>query len=241
MHSTTIANLEVLPPEAAPMHPAPVAEITAINRYHNAAISAADEARTKAEEASHFALLAGTLLEDLRNSTPHGGWEGLFSHSDLTPNRNQIGKWFGFEFSSRTALKYIEVAKRIRLTQSMTTKAQKHLSAIASAPHIDEDAREFLNKLTKGQTLRQLYLDLDIITAPAPKEKPEKEKPDKPKLLKSTAQIKLEDARVWLDGWKNSFEIQLKSGGVDDLDRPGLLDLQEFLLTVRDRVNKRLK
>lgn len=223
------------------MHLGQLQDIAAINRYHNSAISAADEARSKAEQASHFALLAGTLLEDLRQSTPHGGWESLFSPSDLTPNRNQIGEWFGFEFSSRTALKYIEVAKRIRLGQSMTLKAQKHLATIASAPALDEEAREFLNKLTKGQTLRQLYLDLDIITAKPKAEKEDKPAPQKSRIPKSTDQIKLEDAREWLDGWKNSFESQLKSGGVDDLDGEGLLSLKEFISTVRDRINNRLK
>ena len=137
-----------------------------------------------------------------------------------------------------TALKYIEVAKRIRADRAMSGKAQKQLAAIASAPALDDEAREFLNNLTKGQTLRQLYLDLDIITAKA-KEKPEK--PDKPRLLKTPAQVKLEDARVWLYEWKCSFESQLKSGTLDDLDRPGLLELQEFIATVRDRVNNRLK
>ena len=199
----TAITIEVLPPETTTaMHPAPVAEIATINRYHQRATSAADEARTKAEEASHFALLAGTLLEDLRASTPHGEWGKLFKdRRNLTSNAAQIGECAAFDFSSDAAARYMEVAKRIRQGQSMTLKAQKHLAAIASAPTIDDDAREFLSKLTKGQTLRQLYLDLDIITAPA-KEKPDK--PAQPHIPKSEKQSRLEDAREMLQVWQDA-------------------------------------
>lgn len=239
MQTTTIA-VEVLAPEdTTPMHPAPVAEITTINRYHQAATSAADEARSKAEEASHYALLAGTLLEDLQQSSPHGEWGKLFNDSarrNLTSNDNH---GCHFDFSSETARKYIEVAKRIRADRAMSGKAQKQLAAIASAPALDDEAREFLNNLTKGQTLRQLYLDLDIITAKAPKEKPEK--PDKPRLLKTPAQVKLEDARESFFLWREQFEKCLRVGMLDDLDQPGLLEMKEFLAGARDRVNARLK
>ena len=236
--SSSLITVEVLPPDTAPMHLGQLQDIAAINRYHNSAISAADEARSKAEQASHFALLAGTLLEDLRQSTPHGGWESLFSPSDLTPNRNQIGEWFGFEFSSRTALKYIAVAKRIRLQRAMTLKAQKHLSAIASAPSIDEEAREFLSNLTKGQTLRQLYLDLDIITAKA---KAEPEKPAQPRIPKTEAQDRLEDAREMLQVWQDSWEKFVRLGYLDDLIPADLERLKDFQLGMGDRIKARLK
>ena len=138
-----------------------------------------------------------------------------------------------------TALKYIEVAKRIRAEQSMSGLAQKKLSAIASAPEITDDAREFLNKLTKGQTLRQLYLDLDIITAPAPKEKPEK--PSQPRIGKTEKQDRLEDARVAWFVWRESAEKMVKRGQLDDLDKTGLEEMKEFQGWLRDRINARLK
>lgn len=238
MNTTTISNLEVLPADTAPMHPAPVAEIATINRYHNAATSAADEARSKAEEASHFALLAGTLLEDLQASTAHGEWGKLFTGREgrlLTSNGNH---GCHFEFSSETARKYMEVAKRIRLSQAMSGKAQKHLAAIASAPHLDEDAREFLNKLTKGQTLRQLYLDLDIISSPA-KEKPEK--PAQPRIPKTEAQDRLEDAREMLQIWQDSWDKFVRQGYLDDLITADLHRLKEFHLGMGDRIKARLK
>lgn len=237
MPHTQSITVEVLPPESAPLHPAPVAEITAINNYHRRATGAAEAARSAAEEASHFALLAGTLLEDLKASTPHGEWGKLFS-GRKNPNSAQIGECAEFDFSLDTASRYIEVAKRIRLDQSLSGKAQKTLAAIASAPQIDDEAREFLNKLTKGQTLRQLYLDLDIITAPA-KDKPAK--PEAPRIKKSEAQAKLEDAREWSHTWQKSFETQVKIGGLDDLDRDGLEALKDFIAIARDKVNARLK
>jgi hypothetical protein len=238
MTPTQSITVEVLLPESASTHLAPVAEITAINNYHRRATGAAEAARAHAEEASHFALLAGTLLEDLQASTAHGEWGKLFTDAGRRLGDSNANHGCHFDFSSETARKYIEVAKRIRLDQSLSGKAQKQLAAIASAPQIDEDAREFLNKLTKGQTLRQLYLDLDIITAPAKTPNPDKDA--KPKVRKSAAQVKLEDAREWSHTWQCSFEKQVKIGGLDDLDRQGLEDLKEFIATARDRVNKRL-
>lgn len=238
MTHTTIANLEVLPPDTTAMHPAPIAEIATINRYHQRATSAADEARTKAEEASHFALLAGTLLEDLQISTAHGEWGKLFTDSGTRLLGSNANHGSHFDFSSRTALKYIEVAKRIRAEQSMSGIAQKKLAAIASAPEIDDDAREFLSKLTKGQTLRQLYLDLDIITAPA-KAKPEK--PAQPRIGKTEKQDRLEDAREMIQVWQDAWEKIVRDGYLDDLIPADLQRLKEFHLGMGDRIKARLK
>ena len=236
----TAITIEVLPPETTTaMHPAPIAEIATINRYHQRATSAADEARTKAEEASHFALLAGTLLEDLRATTPHGEWGKLFTdRRNLTSNAAQIGQCAAFDFSSDAAARYIEVAKRIRAERSMSGLAQKKLSAIASAPEIDDDAREFLSKLTKGQTLRQLYLDLDIITSPA-KAKPEK--PAQPRIGKTEKQDRLEDAREMIQVWQDAWEKIVRDGYLDDLIPVDLQRLKEFHLGMGDRIKARLK
>lgn len=222
-------------------HPVPLAEISAINNYHRRATTAADAARQKAEEASHFALLAGTLLEDLHASTPHGEWGKFFPSAAyrLTSNANQNGEWLAFEFSEETARKYIEVAKRIRMERSMSQKSQKQLKAIAAEPELDDTARSFLNKLTEGQTLRQLYLDLDIITAKPKEAKPAK--PETPRLIKTETQLRLEDAREAIFLWQEAFEKHVKRGTLDDLDKPGLLELKEFIAGARDRVNARLR
>lgn len=237
MINTEISNLEVLPPDTTAMHPAPVTEIAAINRYHHRATSAADDARAKAEEASHFALLAGTLLEDLQASTAHGEWGKLFVDRK-SPNAAQIGECAAFDFSVDTARRYIEVAKRIRAEQSLSGIAQKKLSAIASAPEITDDGREFLNKLTKGQTLRQLYLGLDIITATA-KAKPDK--PAQPRIGKTEKQDRLEDAREMIQVWQDAWEKIVRDGYLDDLIPADLQRLKEFHLGMGDRIKARLK
>ena len=242
--SSSQITVEVLPPDTALIPTYATLSVTEINQFHRRATGAAEAARRLSEEACHLALLAGPRLEQLRDSTPHGQWGTYFTgrkNLNLTSNSAQIGECAEFEFSQDTAARYMEAAKRIRMEQSMSGVAQKKLIAIADAPELDESGREFLNKLTEGRTLRQLYLDLEIITAKPKAEKEDKPAPQKSRIPKSTDQIKLEDAREWLDGWKNSFESQLKSGGVDDLDGEGLLSLKEFISTVRDRINNRLK
>lgn len=72
-------------------------------------------------------------------------------------------------------------------------------------------------------------------------------KPPKPVLMNlvpvtmSPQQLALEDAREAFHLWREAFEKLLRQGSLDDLDKPGLLQLKEFAATVRDRVNARLK
>ncbi len=57
----------------------------------------------------------------------------------------------------------------------------------------------------------------------------------------SPEQLALEDAREAFHLWREAFEKLLRQGSLEDLDKPGLLELKEFAATVRDRVNARLK
>jgi len=72
-------------------------------------------------------------------------------------------------------------------------------------------------------------------------------KPEKPALINpvpftmSPEQLALEDAREAFHLWREAFEKLLRQGSLEDLDKPGLLELKEFAATVRDRVNARLK
>lgn len=69
-------------------------------------------------------------------------------------------------------------------------------------------------------------------------------KPEGPLLIeppKDSAQLRLEDARESFHLWREKFETLLAGGVLDDLDRPGLLTMKEFLAGARDRVNARLK
>jgi len=215
-----------------------------INAFHRAATSAADAAKAKAAEASHYAILVGIRLEQIQGSTAHGEWGKLFSgrkNPRLTSNSAQIGECAEFEFSQDTASRYMEVAKRIRLERKLSGKAIKNLELIASAPEIDEAARTTLNKLTQGQTLRQLYLDLDIITAPPAKAKTEPAKPAAKGPVKSEAQLRIEDAResVWV--WQEAWHKFVKRGQLDDLPQEETRALHEFLATCRDQVKTRIQ
>jgi hypothetical protein len=58
---------------------------------------------------------------------------------------------------------------------------------------------------------------------------------------KDSAQLRLEDARETFHHWKEEFETALRRGQLDDLDKPGLEDLKEFIAGVRDRINARLR
>lgn len=71
-------------------------------------------------------------------------------------------------------------------------------------------------------------------------------KPPKPEVLtvlvpKSSKQLKLEDARETFGLWMETFDKALKQGHLDNLDRKGLEQLNEFAATVRDRIKARLK
>jgi hypothetical protein len=235
---TEIITAEIVTDSPATL--ASTSEIAAINSFHRAATTKADEARAKAQEAAHYALLCGLRLEALKQSCQHGEWGQLFPKKgkNLTSNSAQIGECAEFEFSQDTASRYIEVAKRIRIEQSLSGKAQKRLAALSCEPDIDDESRAWLAKITEGRNLRQLYLDLDIITSPdkEPKEKPA---PTGPK--KSQQQAKLEDAREWFHIWREDWRKLVRIGALDDLDRPGVMELKEFIATCRDQVNSRLK
>ena len=216
-----------------------------INAFHRRAVGAAEVARHKAAEATHFALLAGTRLEQLKSATPHGEWGKLFDdRRNLTPNAAQIGECaaFGvrFIFSSDTARRYMEVSTRIRAEQKLSAKAQKRILSIAADPEVTDDSREWLEKLTAGRTLRQLYFDLGVIT-PSTEKEPAKPAAPPTGPRKSKEQLLLEDAREAFALWRERFELLLRQGVLDDIDKPGLLELKEFLGGARDRVNARLK
>jgi hypothetical protein len=232
---------EIIDPEIV-TDAAPLAtrEIQDINSLHRLAHGAAAAARQKAAEASHYAILAGTRLESLQESLPHGEWGRLFSDrksQNLTPNAAQIGECAAFEFSVDTARRYINLVKNLRAEQNLSVKANKRLSAIAEAPEIDEESRNWLEKLTEGRNLRQLYLDLEIITS-REKSTPENKQPPAPR--KSQKQAQLEDAREYWATWRANGERLVRIGSLDNLDKAGLLEMKEFQGWLRDRINARL-
>jgi len=219
-------------------------EIAAINNLHRLAHSAADVARAKAAEASHYAILAGSRLEVLKSTLPHGQWGRLFTDAgtrNLTANATQNGECVAFEFTSRTAERYINLVKNLRAEKSLSLKAQKRLSTIAEAPDMDDESRQWLEKLTEGRNLRQLYLDLEIITTRDPNPREPKPPAAPARIPKSEAQLLLEDARETWFLWREAGEKAIRNGSLDRLDRPALEELKEFHAWLRDRINARLK
>jgi hypothetical protein len=111
------------------------------------------------------------------------------------------------------------------------------LSRHEATPKLIREKIKSLNHLADKNgdprpTLKSLYK----IGKPAPSKEPLKiEGP------KDSAQLRLEDARETFHLWKENFETALRRGQLDDLDKPGLQDLKEFLAGARDRINKRLR
>jgi len=233
--STEIVTAEIVTDDATLTVNA-AAEIDAINRFHRAATSAADAARAKAEEASHYAILCGTRLEALKNSCEHGQWGQLFSPRQIGHKSESVSDLV-LDFSIRTADRYIEVAKRIRAEQSLSGKAQRRIAALAAGPEIDEDGRDFLSKITAGRNLRQLYFDLEILQAP---DKEPKQPPTQPRIPKSAQQDALETARELWFLWREQGAKYVTQGVLDALDKKGLEEMKEFQGWLRDRINARL-
>lgn len=168
---------EVLAPEAA----APKAEIAACNALHTLVTGRAAEARKVAETACHYAVLLGAKLNTLKAATPHGGWLPLFSpRSRAAVGRalpgghlkdDQITHGAKFGFSHDTADRYMKAAAGALKTPGLAAKARQEILTLAAAEEIPEElpeaAAKALDSATKGKTLRQLYIDLGVMRAPA--------------------------------------------------------------------------
>jgi hypothetical protein len=142
------------------------AKIESINILHRQASAVAMEARAKTEEAAHLAILVGLRLRALRPQIPHGGWEKLFSSagrrlSNKEPSAN-VAHVPHFDFDNKTAHRYIAAAEGV-LENRLTRKKALALEGLAAKETLDEPAKKLLNEASRGETLRQLYLDLGII------------------------------------------------------------------------------
>ena len=131
----------------------------------------------------------------------------------------------------------MEVSKRIQSAKRLSGTAVRRLASIAEAAEVDEASRKWLNKLTEGQNLRQLYLDLEIIGS---KDKAPPAAPAPARVVKSEAQLRMEDAREAFFVWRETWARWVKRGHLDDLPQPELRELHEFLATCRDATKARL-
>jgi len=151
-----VLEMEVLPADSTALSTT-TAAVSQINALHHRATEKAVQAKTLAEDAAHLAVLLGIRLGELKESLPHGEFGKLFEMGE--------GNQGGFDFSDRTARRYIAVTQGLIDRHQLSTIQIKTLSKIAADPdQITDKGRKMLAKLTDGNTLRQLYLDLGIIT-----------------------------------------------------------------------------
>lgn len=180
--STAITvTAEVLPPEEsrATGHGAR-AEIAACNALHALVSGRAAEARRLAEATCHYAILLGCKLQTLKAATPHGGWEVLFEGHEarVTGQKalpdGQMSNVGHFTFGKSTASNYIRAAEGALRCPGLAVHQRKRILALAARPEIPDELPEAeaqaLDRATRGQTLRQLYIDLGVIRA-SPTEK----------------------------------------------------------------------
>jgi hypothetical protein len=123
--------------------------------------------------------------------------------------------------------------------------AQRYATAFRALgiPHAEATPQRIKAKI------KDLYNHADKNGLPRPslaalvKQAPKLPKPEALTVLvpKTSKQLKLEDAREFFAKWKEDFDEALTKGHLDHLDKKGLLDLQEFTATVRDRIKARLK
>jgi hypothetical protein len=158
--------MEVLPADSTTALSTTSAAVAEINSLHNLAQGKAVQAKALAEDAAHLAVLLGIRLSELKESLPHGEFGNLFA-DPKEANATQIESVSHFSFSRRTAERYLAVSKGLIEKHQLSALQVKQLSRIAQAPdQIEEKGRKMLTKLTDGHTLRQLYLDLGIISGP---------------------------------------------------------------------------
>lgn len=149
-------EMEVLPSDSTALATT-TAAVWQINDLHHRATEKAFQAKSLAEHAAHLAVLLGVRLGELKESLPHGEFGKLFDKENNGES--------GFIFSQETARKYIAVSQGLIERHQLSDLQIKTLSKIAAEPEaINDKSRKMLAKLTDGNTLRQLYLDLGIIT-----------------------------------------------------------------------------
>lgn len=149
-------------PEAPDASPAITAKIQSINVLLRQAQATADAARAKTEEAAHLAILVGLRLRALRPQIPHGGWEKLFPPRSNKQAPAKVAHVLLFDISYDTATRYIAAAEGV-IEARLTRKKALALEGLASKETLAEADKKLLNEASRGETLRQLYLDLGII------------------------------------------------------------------------------
>ena len=173
--SLALADVAALPP-ALPD------QIADCNWLHDQATASANRAHTLAQNAAHLAVVLGLRLTQIKLTLPHGEFGKLFAINETSEAKSEPR--FRFEFSDRTARKYMLAAEGALKRPGLPAKQRKLLEGLAGAESLrpedaaaeaspegvallSDDAVAALDAATRGQTLRQLYLDLGIVKGDA--------------------------------------------------------------------------
>lgn len=143
-----------------------------------------------------------------------------------TPAPNPIGfsGWLNREIprlKRSTAQKYADTFRLLGLPTT-ATDAQVRRAIAIKLEGSPEGTRPTIAAIVKASPREKI----EPVKAPPP--------PDTP-------QLRLEDAREHFWTWRERAEKLVAMGVLDDLDKPGLDDLKEFLAWMRDRINARLR
>ena len=160
----------------SPLLTSPAASIDlvgAINANHELAQDKAAQAKALGDSAVGHAILAGLQLVQLKEQTPHGKWEALF-----TSGAKRIGKAAQksngthvthlLKFDRKTASRYIAVATQL-VSRKLQPEQSAVLMALASGAPLSDESIALLDEITPPKSLRQTYLELGIVK-PTPKE-----------------------------------------------------------------------
>lgn len=171
--SLALADVAALPP-ALPDR------IADCNWLHDQATASANRAHTLAQNAAHLAVVLGLRLTQIKLTLPHGEFGKRFADNEKSEAKNEPR----FAFGIRTAQKYMLAAEGALKRPGLPAKRRKLLEELAGAKSLrpedaaaeaspdgvallSADAVAALDAATRGQTLRQLYLDLGIVKGDA--------------------------------------------------------------------------
>lgn len=163
---TATITPEVMPSEISVPSVPPAPSIQQINALHASATADATAACQLGESATRKAILLGLKLAALKEATPHGQWESLFSSG-----MKRVGKSNGthvshlIEFDRKTATRYISVAAQI-LSQRLSADQSAALMQLAASPQTTDlggAEAQLLDEVVPEKSLRQLYLTMGIV------------------------------------------------------------------------------
>lgn len=186
-----------------------------INTLHADATELAGQARAMGECATRKAIMAGLKLAALKEATPHGQWESLFSSGQkrVKSSNGDRGRHL-LNFSRDTARNYIAVAANM-MAQRLSGEQSEALMQLAwreEGEDLSAHEISFLDDVTPEKSLRQLYLNLGIVK-PTRRElyamgaeedaagrMPDPPRPDRPPTLTEQMAMKRSDAREYWFG-----------------------------------------